>query len=74
MDDQVRRLQNELIGKIQSLSNWINILDSTALDTAYGVLLVDRRKDTRRIWSQLTHEVEEVLRLSAQIKSADAGL
>ena len=69
-DNKLWAMQSELSGKIQSLSNWVSILDSTALETVYGLLLVNRVKDTCGIWRQFTDDVEDIRQLAGKIRLA----
>lgn len=69
VDDALVKLQRDLNNKIQSVSNWAEILDHVSLETAYGLLLTDRRKDTTAVWKQLLIGLEEVREISVKINS-----
>lgn len=51
---------SELSSKIQSLSNLVDILDSTTLETIYGLLFVDKGQDTLQLWIKLKERIAEV--------------
>lgn len=64
---QSQELQGELKAKIQSLSNWIDILDRTSLETVYGLLLVSRGQDPVKLWDQLKSDLADLRILSAKL-------
>jgi hypothetical protein len=69
VDQESQELFRHLNVKIQSLSNWAEILDKISLETAYGLLLADRGQDSRQLWRQMLTELDEVRKISAKITS-----
>lgn len=67
--DSLHELQTDLNNKIQSMSNWVDILDRVSIETTYGLLLADRGKNTNDVWQQLLKDLDEVRKISGKINN-----